>query len=96
VYEGLPVSLLEAMAMGRPTVATRVGGVPEVIASGETGVLVEPGDANGLAEGILSLLSDPDRRRRMGEAARLHVTQRRGVAQMVDAVEDVYRQVGAR
>ncbi len=93
VYEGLPVSLLEAMALGRATIATRVGGVPEVIAAGETGVLVEPADADGLADEIVSLLGDPERRRRLGEAARRHVTRRRGMRQMVEAVEDVYRQV---
>lgn len=93
VYEGLPISLLEAMALARPAVVTRVGGVPEVVEAGETGVLVEPGDVAGLAEEIVKLLAEPERRRRMGQAARRRVTQRHGMAQMVAAVEDVYRQV---
>lgn len=91
LFEGLPISLLEAMALGRPVIATRVGGVPEVVASGETGILVPPGDADRLASEILSLLRDPTRSRRLGESARAAVTQRFSVRQMVDATEDVYR-----
>lgn len=96
VYEGLPVSLLEAMALGRPAVATRVGGVPEVVVPGETGVLIDPADADSLADEILRLLRDPARRQRMGQAARWHVRRRFGMAQMVAAVEGVYSQLAAR
>lgn len=91
LYEGLPVSLLEAMALSRPVVATAVGGVPEVVESGETGILVPPGDADRLAAEILGLLRDPERRRRLGDAARAAVTERFTVRQMVAATEDVYR-----
>jgi glycosyltransferase involved in cell wall biosynthesis len=96
LHEGIPVSLLEAMAMGRPAVLTRVGGIPEVVVPDETALLVEPMDVEGLATGMLSLLDDPDRRQRMGENARRHVRRRFGMAQMVAAVEDVYRQVVAQ
>lgn len=97
LHEGLPISLLEAMALGRPVVATRVGGIPEVVVPGETGMLVDPADVEGLAAEVLSLLGDPDRRHRMGEMARRHVRQRYGMHQMVAAVEDVYRlAVGGR
>ncbi len=94
--EGLPVSLLEAMALGRPAVATRVGGIPEVVLPGETAVLVDPMDAAALAAGMLDLLRDPERRGRMGAAARGHVSEQYGMARMVAAVEDVYGQVTGR
>jgi glycosyltransferase involved in cell wall biosynthesis len=93
LHEGLPVSLLEAMALARPQVVTRVGGVPEVVVDGETGVLVEPENPSALADSILGLLGDPARAQRMGEAARTHVRRRYGMGQMVKAVEAVYASV---
>lgn len=95
LHEGIPISLLEAMALGRPAVLTGVGGIPEVVVPDETALLVEPRDVDGLAGGVLSLLGDSQRRARMGEAARRHARQRYGMAQMVAAVERVYEQVGA-
>ena len=62
VNEGLSLSILEAMAAGKAVVATRVGGTGEVIADGETGVLVPPGSSAALAAAILRLLADPDAR----------------------------------
>jgi len=67
---GLPMALLEAMASGAPVVATRVGGVPDVLADGREGVLVEPGDPDALARAVAALLSDRDRARRLADAAR--------------------------
>lgn len=93
LHEGIPISLLEAMASGRAAVLTRVGGIPEVAVEGETAVLVEPKDVEGLASAILGLLQDPDRRHRMGQSARQHVRRRFGMEAMVGLVEDVYRQV---
>lgn len=93
LHEGLPVSLLEAMALARPQVVTRVGGVPEVVVDGETGVLVEAENPAALADSILSVLGDPARAQRMGEAARAHVRRRYGMSQMVKAVEAVYGSV---
>jgi len=69
-WEGFGLVLLEAMAAGTPTVATSVGGVPEVVADGETGVLVAPEDPVALASAIVALLRDPDRARAMGVAGR--------------------------
>lgn len=66
--EALPMSLIEAAAFGKPAVATRVGGIPEVVIDGETGLLVAPGDITGLRES-LGRLRDPDLRLRLGEAA---------------------------
>jgi glycosyltransferase involved in cell wall biosynthesis len=67
--EGLPMTILEAMAASKPVVATRVGAIPKVINHGENGLLVDPKDTDGLRDAIASLLSDPDRCQRMGEKA---------------------------
>ena len=61
-FEGLPIALLEAMACGVPPVVTRVGGIPEVVTDGRDGLLVDPGDADGLATALGKLLADPGRR----------------------------------
>jgi glycosyltransferase involved in cell wall biosynthesis len=73
--EGMPVSVLEAMAAGLPIVASRVGGVPEQIADGETGLLVEPRDADELAAALTRLTQDADLRIRLGAAARTRAEQ---------------------
>ena len=68
--EGLSISLLEAMALGKPSAVTRVGGIPEVVRDGVEGFLVPPGDPAALADRIVALLRDDGLRARMGEAAR--------------------------
>ena len=68
--EGMPVSLIEAAACAVPVVATRVGGVEELVENGVTGLLVRPGDAVGLADSLERLLEDPELAARMGLAAR--------------------------
>ncbi len=70
LYDSFPFSVLEAMAAGAPIVASRVGGIPEAITSGQEGVLVEAGSPDALAEAVVGLLKDPDRRKRLGTAAR--------------------------
>ena len=75
LYEGMPVSLLEAMAVGVPVVATRVGGVPELVTSGHDGVLVAPGDPSALAAALEDLLRDPSRRAALTAAASSTVTR---------------------
>ncbi len=74
--EGMPVSLLEAMAMGLPSVATRVGGTPEVLQNGATGLLVEPASVEPLAEAVIRLAHDPQERAAMSACA-LNVVQER-------------------
>jgi glycosyltransferase involved in cell wall biosynthesis len=76
LMEGLPNAILEAMAMGRAVVATEVGGVPELVAHGETGLLTPSGDEEALAGALLRLLNAPETRGRMGDAGRLRVRQR--------------------
>jgi len=70
--EGMPFVIVEAMAYGRPVVATAVGGVPEVVREGETGLLVPPRDPERLAGALVHLLAEPRRRAAMGAAARQH------------------------
>jgi glycosyltransferase involved in cell wall biosynthesis len=66
--EGLPMTILEAMAASKPVIATRVGAIPKVIKDGETGLLVDPGDVNGLRDALARLLADSDLCRRLGSA----------------------------
>lgn len=68
--EGLPLTLIEAMAFGKPILATRAGGIPERIRNEENGLLVEPGSSDALADGILRLAREPALRSRLGAAAR--------------------------
>jgi glycosyltransferase involved in cell wall biosynthesis len=73
-HEGFPNTVIEAMAAARPVVATAVGGIPDAVRHGETGLLVRPGDADGLAAAIGALLEDPARAAALGEAGR-HVAR---------------------
>ena len=91
--EGLPVALLEAMALGKPIVATRAGGVPEALADGDSGLLVDIGDEVGLAAAIVTLLKDPDLGRRLGARARQVVRERFSAQTMAQSYLDVYRAV---
>jgi glycogen(starch) synthase len=91
--EGLPVVATEAAQMGRPVVATRVGGVPEVVLDGETGLLVEPGDSNGLAAAISALIEDPALARRMGEAAYRRAHDMFTIERCVESYDTLYRRL---
>src|SRR6266498_299444 len=88
--EGTPVSAIEALAAGRPVVATRVGGVPDVVEEGEDGFLVEPGATEELAERLAQLAADPELRERMGRAGRDRVLPRYAVPRLVDDVDRLY------
>ena len=91
--EGTPVSAIEALAGGRPVVATRVGGVPDVVRDGIDGYLVEPGNVDALAERLGRLAADPELAARMGEAGRERVLDRYSVERLVDDVDDLYRRL---
>jgi glycosyltransferase involved in cell wall biosynthesis len=69
-YENCPMTVLEAMAYGKAVVASRIGGIPELVADGETGLLCEPGDSGELGERLAALMADPARRAALGRAAR--------------------------
>jgi glycosyltransferase involved in cell wall biosynthesis len=88
--EPFGLSLIEAMAAGKPVVATRHGGPVEIVVEGKTGLLVPTGDAEALAEKIATLLVDPGRRQRMGQAARARVQQLYSAERYVASMEQVY------
>lgn len=90
INEGMGRALVEAMAMGVPVVATNVGGIPDVVVDGETGLLVPPGDDRALADALLELLRDPARRQEYGQGARRRVDERFDVSTMVRAIDRLY------
>lgn len=94
--EGVSLSILEAMAASLPVVATAVGGNHEVVADGETGILVPAGSPEALADALLAVLDDPDRARRLGAAGRLRVEERFSLSKMVSRYEDLYWDLAAR
>jgi glycosyltransferase involved in cell wall biosynthesis len=94
--EALSNVLLESMAAGAPTVATRVGGTPEAVIDGVTGLLVEPGDPAALAESIARLLIDRDLASRLSEAARKTIEGRYSVETMVRSTQQLYLDLLAR
>jgi len=93
LHEGLPNAVLEAMVAGLPVVATAVGGTPEVVVDGVTGLLVPPRDPDALAEAIACLLRDPDLRCKMGQMGRERVAQSFTVERMVEQTERLYERL---
>jgi glycosyltransferase involved in cell wall biosynthesis len=89
--EGTPVSAIEALAAGRPVVATRVGGVPDVVRDGEDGFLVDAGATDDLGDRLEQLARDPELRARMGERGRERVLPRYAVDRLVHDVDQLYR-----
>jgi glycosyltransferase involved in cell wall biosynthesis len=90
--EGLPMCILEGMAAGLPVVATRVGSIPEVVLDQETGLLVQPGSPQILADAIGSMLGDYEWASRLGESGRERVAQHYSVRSMVSAYVELYRE----
>jgi glycosyltransferase involved in cell wall biosynthesis len=93
VTEGLGTSLLDAMAAGKPVVATTAGGIPEVVVDGETGFLVPPREHDAMAGAIVKLLKDDALRQRMGEAGRARVRKVFSAERMVQDTLRVYQRV---
>lgn len=91
--EGLPYVLLEALALARPVVATPVGGIPEVITDGRTGLIVPVRAPDALATAICRLLKNPDEAKRLGEAGRLRIMQDFSLPVMIRRVVEVYHDV---
>jgi len=91
--EGLPNAVLEAMASGVAVVATRVGGVPELIEDGVTGLLVQPHDVAGLGAALTAVLSNPELAERLGWAARVRARDRFSFNRVVGETEALYQEV---
>lgn len=89
--EGTPNVLLESQAVGTPVVATRVGGVPDAVDDGRTGVLADPDDHDALVRGLVRLLTDDAERRGMSDAARGFIRARFSIDSMVDGMHALYR-----
>jgi glycosyltransferase involved in cell wall biosynthesis len=88
--EGLGSAILEAMALARPVVATRAGGIPEAVRDGVTGILVPPQDDAALAAGLVAMLRDPVLRARCGAAGRARVDQEFSVERLIEGTARVY------
>jgi glycosyltransferase involved in cell wall biosynthesis len=91
ISEGMPFVVLEAMAAELPVVATRVGGIPEAVIEGQTGLLVEPASPQGLEKAIVSLLDNPERARAMGKAGQARARDKFDVTRMVSETCAVYQ-----
>jgi glycosyltransferase involved in cell wall biosynthesis len=93
LHEVSPISILEAFSQGRAVVASRIGGIPELVRPGRTGLLCQPGDAASLAEQMGTLLSDPELARNMGRRAREWVEQRHSMDLYYQRIIKLYDQV---
>lgn len=89
--EGLPMVALEAMAAGIPIIATRAGGIPEIVVDGETGVLFDVGDSGAMADAAKRLAGNPALRRKMGEGGRKRVAANFGIERFVENLDRLYR-----
>ncbi len=96
LVEGLSVVILEAMLAKKPVIATSAGGNPEIFMDGETGTLIPPEDPDRLGEAIIYHLEHPEISKRMGEEGYERVKQFFSLAQMLDKVMDIYKEVLAR
>lgn len=91
--EGFPLSILESMAMGKPVIATAVGGIPEIVEPGVTGYLHPHENDKELADHIISLLEDPVKANQMGQCAREHVVQNYSRKKFIEEISKAYRDV---
>ena len=89
--EATPVTILEAMATALPVVASRVGGVPQLVLDQHTGLLVPPSDPEALADALSAYIRDPQLRARHGAAGRTHVLAHYSIDKMVEGYDSLYR-----
>ncbi|MFC1658784.1 glycosyltransferase family 4 protein, partial [Candidatus Omnitrophota bacterium] len=89
-FEGLGRVLLEAMVLSKPVIATRVGGIVDVVTDAETGILVSPNDSVALSGAMIKLLLDDDLRKRMGEAGRAKIDAKFTARTMINQIKEVY------
>jgi glycosyltransferase involved in cell wall biosynthesis len=92
-WEGMSNALLEAMAAGLPIIATEVGGTPDVVVDGVTGLLVPPGDPTALADALARLVRDPGLRRQMGQAGRERALRHFSLGRTVERTQNLYEQL---
>lgn len=90
LWEGLPLTILEAMLAGKPIIATRVGGIPEAIKEGKSGILVPPRDVDALRDSVLELLKSPEKRKELGEGGKQRALQYFDIERMVRDYTGVY------
>jgi glycosyltransferase involved in cell wall biosynthesis len=95
-WEGNPLSVMEAMAAGTPVVSTAVGGVPELIEEGESGLLVPPGDARALGGAMQYMLKNAEVRTSMGRASARRAVEHFDLRAMTEAYEELYRTTVAK
>lgn len=93
LHEGIPMALLEALAMELPVVATRVGGIPEVIDHGVNGLLVTPADVQLLAESVRALIDDQFRARNLGKAGRARIEKEFTAERMAERIAEIYTSI---
>jgi glycosyltransferase involved in cell wall biosynthesis len=96
LYEGFGIAIVEAMAAGRPVIASAVGGIPEIVVHEDTGLLVPPGDAVALADAIVALLAHPDRARAMGARGRARAREKFSMETAVQRHQQLYESLSAR
>jgi glycosyltransferase involved in cell wall biosynthesis len=96
LFDSLPISITEGMALAKPAVVTNVGGIPEMVSHNQTGLIVRPGDPDALAHGILELLQRPELARRLGASARERYERRYRPEVMVHALEDHFVELASR
>ena len=94
--EGLPLSILEAMAAGKAVIATDVGGAQEVLTHQKTGILIPPGSSLAIGAAVVDLLNHPDKRAALAQAAREHVVQEFGVQRMVEGYRRIYETLASQ
>jgi glycosyltransferase involved in cell wall biosynthesis len=89
-FDSLPNAIIEGMSLGKPAVVTSVGGIPEVVTHGETGLIVPPGDIDGLEGAILRLLDSPAEAARLGAGARRRYEERLRPERMTADMEQLF------
>jgi glycosyltransferase involved in cell wall biosynthesis len=88
--EGMGKAIVEAMAMGKPVIASDVGGIPDLVVHGANGLLVPPADSEALVHAVLDLYENPDKRKKMGEAGR-QMAAEYGIDAMLRKIEELYK-----